>query len=776
MNKKSKRILSTIITGTVLLSAISYFSYDNIVKADSYRTNYTIYGDLNKDNVLDVFDIIMLREKINNKKYDKESDLNGDKVLNENDLSLLSNYLLGTDTFFSAFFNDDADEDELCDIAEVKYFNTDPDNSDTDKDNLPDYYEITVSYTDPKNAHSCDSKLNDGDYDSDFDTLSNKEEYSLKTNPLNEDSDYDGLTDDFEISTSKTNPISPDTDEDNVFDGDELKLNLNPNSAMTDGINKDGEIITHQEISSNSDALGNINSNNSDYSLDLEIDAAGYAENSVKVYRSQYRELLKNSAMVGEPIEISYNENLPVESIKVNFNVKQNDSINLNGLKKSGSNSSKYMIFEFFPKNNYMLPVDTVTAERNKISTIATKPGIFCLINMDEYKKVLNDTGIFAKDADGSYSKEKCEIVFFLDLSSNIAGKIDETKTSIRDFCDVLFNTTDNSVVKFEAYYNNSVYTFPTQSSCTDMADVEKLLEFIEPIGESMQSNVLPVLAKAELISSPSLGFFTEDCKNKYIFILSDSNYNHNNSSHGYGIVTEASNYISMLQTIYNNDVDLNFILSSELYNNSYTNKLIKLCDKFGFNVYSKSMLNSFIICTYNDVWGRDSTHVFTITGSLPIDIRGRINRNFFIAGLPRSFDISKLPPSDANGTIKIADGFKGISIMDENDKFIGPKLPSFFEKCDESLTTARGLSQMRSYFDVNEYIQYENLPMTPLLLTPNYSSKEETAMDFQLAFTKLGKDYYYPKTFYPDLYTISGHMEKINGEFDENGNWIDWH
>lgn len=90
MQKIPVRLLSAVAAGTVLLSAFSFVTLNNAVKADSYRTDYTIYGDLNKDDVLDVFDLVLLREKINNKEYDKESDLDSDGILNENDSDIVA--------------------------------------------------------------------------------------------------------------------------------------------------------------------------------------------------------------------------------------------------------------------------------------------------------------------------------------------------------------------------------------------------------------------------------------------------------------------------------------------------------------------------------------------------------------------------------------------------------------------------------------------------------------------------------------------------------------
>lgn len=761
MKKVPVRLFGTITAGTVLLSTFSYVSMNNTVNADSYRTDYTVYGDLNKDNVLDTFDLILLRKKINNKEYDKESDLDNNGILNENDLLLLSDYLLGIDTFFTAYLNDDADKDGLCDLAEIRYYNTDPDNSDTDGDELPDYYEITNTLTDPNNANSCDSKVNDGDYDSDFDTISNKEEYKLKTNPLNEDSDYDNLTDDYEINISKTDPISPDTDKDNINDGDEIKLGLNPNAKYSDGTTNDGEIITYQEISADSEVLSNVNSNNLDFSLSLEIDAAGYAENSVKVHSSKYRELLDSSMLIGEPIEISYNDRLPVKSININFNLNNNIS----------ENSENYMIFRFFPKTNYMLPVET-KYEGGKVWTDSDKTGIFCLIDVEEYKKVMEETGILKKNSEGSFlSEEKHEVLFILDLSKSLDDKIEETKTSIRDFCDLLFSTTNESTVSFAAYYGDSSVTFQSQKKCRNLGEVDKFLEYVK--SESKDSNIMAAMTVAQQLSSSASEVFSDKCVNKHIFIISDSDYNHKNSNHRYDILVKANNFVGYFETIKRNNVDLNFILASENYTNRYTDYLINLCDDYGFNVYSRSMLDNFTYCVYNDVWGNDSTHTFCMAGSLPLGFTGSINRNVFIAGLPDGYDTSKIPSSDSDGNINIKDALQSISNIDENGNFIGPKL---FDECDESLATARGISQFKKFFTPEELFLYYGIPLTNVVINQVYTPEQEEGIDLQYAFTKGDKKFYYPKTFYPDLYTTSGHQEGINGNYNEEGKWIDWH
>ena len=60
------------------------------------------------------------------------------------------------------------------------------------------------------------------------------QEYQLGTDPQNEDSDYDGLTDGAEINTHHTDPTEPDTDEDGASDGWEVENNFDPLTPQYD--------------------------------------------------------------------------------------------------------------------------------------------------------------------------------------------------------------------------------------------------------------------------------------------------------------------------------------------------------------------------------------------------------------------------------------------------------------------------------------------------------------------------------------------------------------
>jgi eukaryotic-like serine/threonine-protein kinase len=71
--------------------------------------------------------------------------------------------------------------------------------------------------------------------DPDHDSLTNKQEAILGTDPNNSDTDGDGLTDGQEVNIYGTDPKKRDTDNDSIPDGVEVNNGTNPNNPDTDG-------------------------------------------------------------------------------------------------------------------------------------------------------------------------------------------------------------------------------------------------------------------------------------------------------------------------------------------------------------------------------------------------------------------------------------------------------------------------------------------------------------------------------------------------------------
>jgi hypothetical protein len=121
------------------------------------------------------------------------------------------------------FPDNDIDDDGLTNDEEARY-GTNPYDQDTDGDGLSDWYEIMQLKSSPFLIDS------DGDGLTDF-----EEVVKYRTRPDTLDTDRDGLNDADEVQTFFTNPLVADTDQDGLSDGEEILLGTNPNMVDTDG-------------------------------------------------------------------------------------------------------------------------------------------------------------------------------------------------------------------------------------------------------------------------------------------------------------------------------------------------------------------------------------------------------------------------------------------------------------------------------------------------------------------------------------------------------------
>jgi len=130
----------------------------------------------------------------------------------------------------------DLDQDGLSNLEEFA-LKTDPNNPDTDGDGLTDFEEV-ITY-----RHLGSDPLK---FDTDGDGLSDFEEIMIYgTDPANPDTDGDGLSDYEEIMIYGTDPLNPDTDGDGLLDGWEVnpvridQYGIQRYQAPTDPLNTD---------------------------------------------------------------------------------------------------------------------------------------------------------------------------------------------------------------------------------------------------------------------------------------------------------------------------------------------------------------------------------------------------------------------------------------------------------------------------------------------------------------------------------------------------------
>ncbi len=141
--------------------------------------------------------------------------------------------------------DEDDDNDTLTDAEEAS-LGTDPLNPDTDADGITDAEEVNTFGTDPLDSDTDNDDLGDGD------------EINVHgTDPLDADSDDDGLTDGAEVNTYGTDPLDPDSDDDALSDADEV--NVHGTDPLDDDTDDDGltdgdEVNTYGTDPLNSDS------------------------------------------------------------------------------------------------------------------------------------------------------------------------------------------------------------------------------------------------------------------------------------------------------------------------------------------------------------------------------------------------------------------------------------------------------------------------------------------------------------------------------------------
>ncbi len=723
--------------------------------AESYRTTYTIYGDLNNDKKIDSFDVVMMRQKVLSKDTSKELDFNYDGKVDVSDLKLLNDYVLGKISILDIYFYDDADEDGLCDLLEVSLLKTNPDSLDTDGDTLSDFDEVVYTKTSPTDKYTNKLSVTDADDDSDGDKLTNKEELSYKTNSLLSDSDFDGVNDYDEIKKYMTDPNNDDSDNDNIIDGDEIKLGLKPNTDKSNGTTPDNNRTFKQNIAKSNEILSYINADDNPYELSIDIVSAGIAEKELSVSVGEFSNCSEDKNIIGKSVMLDYNDNLSVDSAKIYFSPR-----------KPEGKISDYMIFKFFPENNYLLPVQTKYTDSS--AYVETKDlGTYCLVNVkdifrtdNENLSSYNNTQIlssenvsFSKDIVLDYELGETEVVFLVDISGALDSNLEETKNSIHDFSQALFEHTENGVVSIFGYYANPT-TAQTKIIQYNDANQNKIFSSMKSIDEALNeissyttSKDNPLISPISLLESLSNNnLFSSTCPNKYAFIVSDSTYSFTNGS-GFGLVVPKTTCKS-LKNIYNNDICLNFILSEDSFKQTKAiNNLQKECQSYNFGIYSKSKTGYFANDMYARIYSDAVIDLMEIpvvytSSVMPYSIPEKVERNAFINSLPKSVDSSKVPSADADGNIDFKDAV---------DK-IGLKFENLRSACDMFDLTHKGYEQLMSNQDMSVNLIIGAVQVTPFSDKVLYADNDNDGIP--------NKDDPYPDEPFDDRFEIVNNFD----------------
>ena len=283
----------------------------------------------------------------------------------------------------------DSDNDGLPDVLEIA-IGTRTDLADTDGDTLTDYQEVYITGTDPTVYDSVTEGVSDADADCDSDGLSNSYEIELGSDPCSENSDEDDLNDYDEVYIYGTDPAKTDTDDDAISDSSEIKLGLDPNDPQTFGV-PDSEYIFSQVISSDSEILSEINTEESPYTLSIELDTNMYAEDEVTAEISGYSKAIENDAMLGNGVDIAISDVCTPENIVIKYTIKDAFLDNTDGTFSSlpeFQGIRRLNVFKLDTETNMLLPIETQFDDDNNVLYAEVDEfGTYCIMDMEIWLK-----------------------------------------------------------------------------------------------------------------------------------------------------------------------------------------------------------------------------------------------------------------------------------------------------------------------------------------------------------------------------------------------------
>ena len=721
-----KIISSTIAVTAILTASLNSFSNIPTANAVSYRTSYKIYGDLNNDKAINSFDVISMRKAIISGDTTQDLDFNRDDKVDSADLTLLSDYVLGKNTFFDAYLYDDADEDSVCDMLEIAILESDPDSKDSDGDTLSDFDEVVYTNTSPTNKNTRGLSVMDDADDDDGDKLTNKEEILANTNPQLDDSDLDGINDYDELKKYKTDPNNEDSDNDGIIDGDEINLGLKPDSDKSDGQTPDNQRTFENKISASNELLSHINTEDTPYEVSIDIRSAGNIEKALSIQTGSFSNTSEDDHFIGKSIMFSYDKKLTVDTAKIYFKPKSIDG-----------SIENYMIFEFFPETNYLLPVETkYTSDSAYVET--NELGTFTLVKTSDSSQSSNsvkmapynvladeksEISVGKNDVVYDYKLGSLEVAFFVDISGTLTDNLEETQKSIHDCCQAIFEHSDDSYIEIYGYYTSpnlstsKTYIYADSngdSLLNNINSVDEALEALTPYTTNTQNTLNSAIFTVDAIKDD---LFSNDNSQKYAFIMSNSDYSFTNSNE-YKLTIPIAVRDSF-EEIYDSNIHLNFLLLRRIFNNTTAvNNLKDACRPYNFGIYSNLENGYFgnsgfarLYCdAITDIYKESICYVSTLT---PQSIPKEVNRNAFLNSLPSSYDKSKVPSADANGNINFKDAAVkiGAAYYDENGNLV---FPSMLDACSYSELTKNGYEQYMKNRSTSERLIAGSIQITP--------------------------------------------------------------
>ena len=285
---------------------------------------------------------------------------------------------------------------------------------DADGDGLSDFYEEHITFTDPQKIMTDGINM-DGERDEDQDGLSNLEEFALLSNAMITDTDYDGLSDFDEVKIYFTNPCEYDTDFDGVGDWTEVMRGTDPlnTDSNDDGIPDGEEIITFPLCDNQYIALDPLEMG---YSVSIEITGKGDFNNRLSlesgIQDDSFPEL---PYLLGEPLFIRHNE-IDFQNATITFTLSD-DLLALCPISNIG-------IASFNEETHQIEFCDTNVVASNQIQCNTNHFSYYFPIDLQKLKLY------FAVESIDS-QMTMCDVSFVIDTTGSMGSGIYNTKNTI---------------------------------------------------------------------------------------------------------------------------------------------------------------------------------------------------------------------------------------------------------------------------------------------------------------------------------------------------------
>lgn len=189
--------------------------------------------------------------------------------------------------------------------------------------------------------------------DSDNDTLTDRKEKELGTNPYSMDTDRDGLPDGYEINESKTDPLKADSDGDGLNDGDELDLGLDPlkKDSKGDGV-KDGDRIVTYTV------------NNSNLGISVEIQGKGNLPSStIDVFENSTFDNM--NGLLDKVYNFYTNGTIDSATVKIKYDIEE--------IQQKGLKEDNLTLYYFNEETKKLEALPTVVDKENKLIVVTLK-------------------------------------------------------------------------------------------------------------------------------------------------------------------------------------------------------------------------------------------------------------------------------------------------------------------------------------------------------------------------------------------------------------------